>query len=153
MAPHDEHDHSHHGHDHDDAHTQDEVIRDPVCGMTVDPDAGKPSLQYRGRTFHFCSNGCRTKFEAAPENYLTAKDPVCGMTVDRATARHFTKHEGEKFYFCSAGCKAKFEADPLSYLDGNRPAPKPVPEDTLYTCPMHPEVISDHPGDLSLIHI
>ena len=147
MAPHDEHDHSHHGHDHHDTHTQDEVIRDPVCGMTVDPDAGKPSLQYRGRTFHFCSNGCRTKFEAAPENYLTAKDPVCGMTVDRATARHFTKHEGEKFYFCSAGCKAKFEADPLSYLDGNRPAPKPVPEGTLYTCPMHPEVISDHPGD------
>ncbi|MBB3426764.1 Cu+-exporting ATPase [Rhizobium sp. BK312] len=147
MAPHDEHDHSHHGHDHHDTHTQDEVIRDPVCGMTVDPDAGKPSLQYRGRTFHFCSNGCRTKFEAAPENYLTAKDPVCGMTVDRATARHFTKHEGEKFYFCSAGCKAKFEADSLSYLDGNRPAPKPVPEGTLYTCPMHPEVISDHPGD------
>jgi Cu+-exporting ATPase len=147
MAPHDEHDHSHHGHDHHDTHTQDEVIRDPVCGMTVDPDAGKPSLQYRGRTFHFCSNGCRTKFEAAPENYLTAKDPVCGMTVDRATARHFTKHEGEKFYFCSGGCKAKFEADPLSYLDGNRPAPKPVPEGTLYTCPMHPEVISDHPGD------
>ena len=147
MAPHDEHDHSHHGHDHHDTHTQDEVIRDPVCGMTVDPDAGKPSLQYRGRTFHFCSNGCRTKFEAAPENYLTAKDPVCGMTVDRATARHFTKHEGEKFYFCSAGCKAKFEADPLSYLDGNRPAPKPMPKGTLYTCPMHPEVISDHPGD------
>ncbi len=147
MAPHDEHDHSHHGHDHHDTHTQDEVIRDPVCGMTVDPDAGKPSLQYRGRTFHFCSNGCRTKFEAAPENYLTVKDPVCGMTVDRATARHFTKHEGEKFYFCSAGCKAKFEAAPSAYLDGNRPAPKPMPKGTLYTCPMHPEVISDHPGD------
>ncbi|MDK4706031.1 heavy metal translocating P-type ATPase [Rhizobium sp. CNPSo 4062] len=147
MAPHDEHDHSHHGHDHHNTHTQDEVIRDPVCGMTVDPDAGKPSLEYHGRTFHFCSNGCRTKFEAAPENYLTAKDPVCGMMVDRATARYFTKHEGEKFYFCSAGCKAKFEADPSAYLDGNKPTPKPMPKGTLYTCPMHPEVISDHPGD------
>ncbi|ENN84095.1 copper-transporting ATPase protein [Rhizobium freirei PRF 81] len=69
------------------------------------------------------------------------------MTVDRATARHFAKHEGEKFYFCSAGCKAKFEADPTAYLNGNRPAPKPVPKGTLYTCPMHPEVVSDHPGD------
>ncbi|AGB72877.1 MULTISPECIES: heavy metal translocating P-type ATPase [Rhizobium] len=147
MAPHDEHDHSHHGHDHHNTHTQDEVIRDPVCGMTVDPDAGKPSLEYHGRTFHFCSNGCRAKFEAAPENYFTAKDPVCGMTVDRATARHFTKHEGEKFYFCSAGCKAKFEADPSAYLDGSKPTPKPMPKGTLYTCPMHPEVISDHPGD------
>ncbi|MFK0164728.1 heavy metal translocating P-type ATPase [Rhizobium sp. NPDC090279] len=148
MTPHDEYDHGNHGHsrDHHDAHVQDVVIRDPVCGMTVDP-TGKPSLDYRGRAFHFCSNGCRAKFEAAPENYLTAKDPVCGMAVDRATARHFLKHEGEKFYFCSAGCQTKFEADPSAYLDGNKPAPKPVPKGTLYTCPMHPEVVSDHPGD------
>ncbi|AYG67778.1 MULTISPECIES: heavy metal translocating P-type ATPase [unclassified Rhizobium] len=148
MALHDEHDHSHHGHDHHhhDGQPQETVTRDPVCGMTVDP-AGKPSLHHQGRTFHFCCNGCRAKFEAAPENYLTAKDPTCGMTVDRATARHFLKHEGEKFYFCSAGCKAKFEADPSAYLSGNKPTPKPVPKGTLYTCPMHPEVVSDHPGD------
>ncbi|MGV1758714.1 heavy metal translocating P-type ATPase [Rhizobium sp. A22-96] len=150
MALHDEHDHSHHGHDHHhhhDGQPQEAVTRDPVCGMTVDPNASKPSLDYQGRTFHFCCNGCKTKFEAAPETYLTAKDPTCGMTVDRATARHFLKHEGEKFYFCSAGCKAKFEADPSAYLNGNRPAPKPVPKGTLYTCPMHPEVVSDHAGD------
>ncbi|NTH43426.1 heavy metal translocating P-type ATPase [Agrobacterium rhizogenes] len=147
MALHDEHDHSHHGHDHHHGEQQDTVIRDPVCGMTVDPKAGKPSLEYKGRTFHFCCDGCRKKFEAAPENYLTAKDSVCGMDVDRASARHFLKHEGEKFYFCSAGCKAKFEAEPAAYLDGNRPAPKPMLKGTLYTCPMHPEVVSDHPGD------
>ena len=147
MALHDEHDHSHHGHDHHHGEQQDAVVRDPVCGMTVDPEAGKPSLDYNGRTFHFCCDGCRRKFEAAPENYLTAKDPICGMDVDRASARHFLKHEDEKFYFCSAGCKTKFEADPTAYLDGNRPAPKPVPKGTLYTCPMHPEVVSDHPSD------
>ena len=99
MALHDEHDHSHHGHDHHHGEQQDMVIRDPVCGMTVDPKAGKPSLDYHGRTFHFCCDGCRKKFEATPENYLTAKDPVCGMDVDRASARHFLKHEGEKFLF------------------------------------------------------
>ncbi|WP_205927486.1 heavy metal translocating P-type ATPase [Rhizobium sp. P40RR-XXII] len=147
MALHDKNDHSHHGHDHHHDHSQEAVTPDPVCGMTVDPNAGKPSLDYQGRTFHFCCNGCRTKFEASPESYLTATDPTCGMTVDRATARHFLKHEGEKFYFCSAGCKAKFEAEPSAYLDGNKPTPKPVPKGTLYTCPMHPEVVSDHPGD------
>ncbi|MFT4183874.1 MAG: heavy metal translocating P-type ATPase [Rhizobium sp.] len=149
MALHDEHDHSHHGHNHHHHHgaEKDAVIRDPVCGMTVDPNAGKPSLDYQGRTFHFCCDGCRKKFEAAPESYLSAKDPVCGMNVDRAAARHFLRHEGEKFYFCSAGCKGKFEADPSTYLDGNRPAAKPMPKGTLYTCPMHPEVVSDHPGD------
>jgi len=141
-------DHHHPGHDHDSLGNGQagDVVRDPVCAMTVDPEAGKPSLTYEGHTYHFCSAGCRTKFEAAPQDYLTAKDPVCGMLVDRSTARHFLKHEGEKFYFCSPVCQAKFEAEPEAYRDGTRTA-KPMPKGTQYTCPMHPEVISDHPGD------
>ncbi|MBY4610812.1 heavy metal translocating P-type ATPase [Rhizobium sp. 9T] len=150
------HDHHHghahgdddHGHcSHDRAKVADAVIRDPVCGMTVDPEAGKPSLTHAGRIHHFCSESCRTKFAAAPQDYLTAKDPVCGMAVDRSTAKHFLKVKGEKFYFCSAACQMKFEADPTAYRDGNRPAAKPAPKGTLYTCPMHPEVVSDRPGD------
>ncbi|MBY3153372.1 heavy metal translocating P-type ATPase [Rhizobium laguerreae] len=149
------HDH-HHGHangdnhccsGHDQEKLAEAVIRDPVCGMTVAPRVGKPSLDYDGRTYHFCSEGCRTKFAAAPQDYLSAKDPVCGMTVDRSTAKHFLKVDGEKFYFCSAACQAKFEADPEAYRNGNRPAAQPAPKGTLYTCPMHPEVISDRPGD------
>ncbi|NNH28303.1 heavy metal translocating P-type ATPase, partial [Rhizobium sp. SEMIA 4085] len=123
------------------------VARDPVCGMTVDPHAGKPSLNYQGHTYHFCSDGCREKFEATPNDYLTAKDPVCGMSVERTTAQHFLKHDGDKFYFCSARCKAKFEADPEIYRQEKRQGPKPMPKGTQYTCPMHPEVVSDHPGD------
>jgi Cu+-exporting ATPase len=150
-----EHDH-HHSHAHGDNHCHcghdqekaaDAIVRDPNCGMTVDPQAGKPSLDHGGRTYHFCSEHCRTKFAAAPEDYLTAKDPVCGMSVDRSTARYFLKAEGEKFYFCSAACQAKFEADPAAYRDGQRPTTKPAPKGTLYTCPMHPEVVSDRPGD------
>ncbi|MGO8015752.1 heavy metal translocating P-type ATPase [Rhizobium leguminosarum] len=149
-----EHDH-HHSHADGDDHCHcghepkaaSAMTRDPVCGMTVDPQAGKPSLDHDGRTYHFCSQGCRTKFAAAPEDFLTAKDPVCGMTVDRSTAKHFLKHEGEKFYFCSAACQAKFEAEPAAYRDGSLPPAKPAPKGTLYTCPMHPEVVSDRPGD------
>ncbi|MEH7834325.1 heavy metal translocating P-type ATPase [Rhizobium laguerreae] len=138
-------DHCHCGHEQEQAASA--MIRDPVCGMTVDPRVGKPSLDYDGRTYHFCSEGCRTKFAAAPQDYLSAKDPVCGMTVDRSTAKHFLKVDGEKFYFCSAACQAKFEADPEAYRNGNRPAAQPAPKGTLYTCPMHPEVVSDRPGD------
>jgi Cu+-exporting ATPase len=123
----------------------DAVLRDPVCGMTVKPAAGKPTSEHGGRLYHFCSEGCRTKFQAAPEHYLTATDPVCGMGVDRATARHFVRHEGQGFYFCSGGCKAKFEAAPQTYL-GDRPAPMPAPKGTQYTCPMHPEIVRDKPG-------
>ncbi|PBB20946.1 heavy metal translocating P-type ATPase [Mesorhizobium sp. WSM4313] len=121
------------------------VLRDPVCGMTVDPAAGKPTAEHGGRTFHFCSERCRTKFQAEPEGYLTATDPVCGMSVDRASAKHFVRHEGQGFYFCSAGCKGKFEAEPAKYLAG-RPEPQPMPKGTQYTCPMHPEIIRDKPG-------
>ena len=81
-------------------------MRDPVCGMTVDPAAGKPSAEHGGRVFHFCSAGCHAKFVADPGSFLTAVDPVCGMNVDRASARHFHRHEGEKVYFCSAGGRA-----------------------------------------------
>jgi P-type Cu+ transporter len=122
-----------------------DVIRDPVCGMTVDPDAGKPTAEHQGRTFHFCSAGCRAKFVSDPESYLTATDPVCGMKVDRASARHFLRRDGDKHYFCSAGCKQKFETDPQRYLSAKAP-PAPMPKGTQWTCPMHPEIIRDKPG-------
>ena len=124
----------------------DTVTRDPVCGMHVDPGAGKPSVEHGGHLYHFCSQGCRDKFVAEPEAYLTATDPVCGMSVDRSTARYMAKHQGERFYFCSSRCKEKFEAEPEAFL-GDRPAPEPMPEGTQYTCPMHPEIVQDHPGD------
>ncbi len=43
---------------------------DPVCGMTVDPHAGKPTYDHHGHTYYFCSEGCRIKFAADPERYL-----------------------------------------------------------------------------------
>jgi Cu+-exporting ATPase len=122
------------------------ITRDPVCGMTVDPQAQKPSALHEGHSYHFCSSGCRTRFVADPDAYRSASDPVCGMRIDRATAAHIASHDGERFYFCCSGCQARFEADPGAYL-GARPAPKPMPEGTEYTCPMHPEVVQDHPGD------
>ena len=45
-------------------------IRDPVCGMIVDPAAGKPTQVHAGHTYHFCSERCRGKFAADPDGYL-----------------------------------------------------------------------------------
>jgi Cu+-exporting ATPase len=141
--------HSHSDHDQGRETTGGQVVRDPVCGMTVDPAAGKPTHEHDGRVFHFCNPGCRDKFAKAPGDYLTAEDPVCGMQVDRAAARHLAKHEGRRFYFCSAGCQSKFEAEPARYLAG-RPVPEAMPKGTQYTCPMHPEIVRDAPGDCPL---
>ena len=44
--------------------------RDPVCGMTVDRHAGKPTAVYGERTYFFCSERCKAKFEAEPERYV-----------------------------------------------------------------------------------
>lgn len=73
------------------------------------------------------------------------KDPICGMTVDKATALS-VEREGETFYFCSEHCRQTFLAPP----DTSTPAkisPGQAPGQTIYTCPMHPEIEQDHPGD------
>ena len=100
------HDHHHgHGHDHGHGHHghgNGEVIKDPVCGMTVDPNAGKPSFDFGGTVYHFCSSGCLTKFQSDPKHYISGAH--------------------------------------------KKPA-KNVPVGTKYTCPMHPEIVQDGPGD------
>jgi P-type Cu+ transporter len=84
------------------------------------------------------------------------KDPVCGMTVT-PQSQHVFEHEGKPVYFCSAGCKGKFAANPAKYRSAeptsNAPDSalasttfEPVAAGTTYTCPMHPEVLQDHPG-------
>jgi len=76
-----------------------QIAIDPVCGMKVNMRAGKPTAAYHGHTYYFCSEGCRTKFTADPERYLTEKEE-----------------------------------------------PEPLPQGTLYTCPMHPEIVQEGPG-------
>jgi P-type Cu+ transporter len=75
----------------------------------------------------------------------SVRDPVCGMTVDPATSRHRFDTSGETFLFCSAGCRTKFAADPQKYLDNDKPKAA-VPEGTIYTCPMHPQIRQVGPG-------
>ena len=75
-----------------------------------------------------------------------ALDPVCGMSVDPHTAKHRHEHKGVVYYFCSAGCRTKFIADPDRYLSPDARAADPVPEGTIYTCPMHPQIRQVGPG-------
>ena len=53
-----------------------EGVRDPVCGMAVDPHKTQHRAEYAGHPYYFCSANCRTKFVADPARYLgTAKGP------------------------------------------------------------------------------
>ncbi len=71
---------------------------------------------------------------------VKAIDPVCGMTVDPHTSKHRAEHERHTYHFCSAGCRSKFIADPARYLTPKIADREPVPQGTIYTCPMHPEI-------------
>jgi Cu+-exporting ATPase len=79
-------------------------------------------------------------------DHAQAIDPVCGMTVDPAKSPHAFMHRGTDYHFCSGGCRTKFAADPARYLDKTNQKDEPVPEGTIFTCPMHPEVRQEGPG-------
>ena len=72
------------------------------------------------------------------------KDPVCGMTLKPDSPRRL-EHRGATYGFCSDRCLEKFRANPDAYVAA---APKPVEAaaGTLYTCPMHPEIVRNGPG-------
>src|SRR5690348_18301190 len=65
-------DHHHHQHEPAGDRGAPASALDPVCGMTVDP-ATALSAEVGGKTYYFCSEGCRTKFVADPKRYLEAK--------------------------------------------------------------------------------
>lgn len=114
--------------------------------------------------------GCASKATAAPETPVKKSgccgggdahdhqhhaagragvvDPVCGMTVDPATSKHRFDYRDVTHHFCSAGCQTKFAAAPEQYLDKANAAPQhaDVPEGTVYTCPMHPQIRQIGPG-------
>jgi Cu+-exporting ATPase len=89
-------------------------------------------------------------------------DPVCGMQVDAATTNFTLAHEGRTYAFCCDGCLNSFKADPARYsaakpaacCGGHAHAHAHAPTvfagsiaGATYTCPMHPEVVKDGPGD------
>jgi P-type Cu+ transporter len=87
--------------------------------------------------------------DAGCDHYDVARilDPVCGMTVDPATAKHRFVYKGQDYFFCSGRCRERFEAEPDKFLQPKSATPaEDVPEGTIYTCPMHPEVKQVGPG-------
>jgi YHS domain-containing protein len=45
------------------------MVKDPVCGMEVDPKKATEKSDYQGKSYFFCSAGCKKAFDNEPEKY------------------------------------------------------------------------------------
>ncbi len=111
--------------------------KDPICGMTVDPDTAI-STEHAGQIFYFCCNGCRNKFLSDPAAYATGKKPAP------------VQDQGPGLYICPMCPEVESDhpaACPKCGMALERSGPPLLQTKTQYTCPMHPEVVRDEPGD------
>jgi len=67
------------------------TVKDPVCGMEIEPDQAVASHVYEGRTYHFCSEACEKAFVEKPEFYVkpeSARSATTGVDVKSAEPVH-----------------------------------------------------------------
>jgi len=83
---------------------------------------------------------------SAPSPVVFETDPVCKMRVLPETAAARYDHNGKTYYFCAVRCMERFKANPAAFLEPQSATVQQLPSDTIYTCPMHPEVRQKGPG-------
>ena len=45
---------------------------DPICNMKVDPATAAGTSEFEGKSYSFCSAGCKKKFDANPSQYIAS---------------------------------------------------------------------------------
>jgi Cu+-exporting ATPase len=119
---------------------------DPVCGMRVDPSKARATAEHEGRTYYFCCDGCRQKFEADPERYLSEQGDD-GASEHEAAGR---SGDAQATYTCPMHPEVEQQGRgdcPKHGMALEPKSPTAGAKKTQYTCPMHPEVVQDEPGD------
>ena len=108
------------------------TARDPVCGMTVDPDNAAGSFEYEGRTYYFCSSHCLHRFSGNPQEFLkqSAQPPTHSVHLSRVKP-----------------VQGVDLSSPSSSVPSISSVPATATERVTYTCPMHPEIVRDKPGN------
>src|SRR5207237_2895423 len=129
--------------------------KDPVCGMTVDPQNAAGVYEYKGQTYFFCSVGCREKFKADPERFLN-HGPATPIGIQRGpkqqpVATEIVSEPRAVATGSSNPANIGLRQDPVaSTTPSGLPAWGPRSargSDTVtYTCPIHPEIVHDGPG-------
>ncbi|MEZ4341362.1 MAG: HAD-IC family P-type ATPase [Nitrospirales bacterium] len=117
-----------------------EQVKDPVCGMMVNPLNAAGQFEHAGTMYYFCNPRCQEKFSHDPEGYLTGKHR---QTMDTEPAK-----PGATYIcpMCPGVESPKPAACPKCGMALEPEAPTEPATRTEYVCPMHPEVVQDRPG-------
>ncbi len=118
------------------------LVRDPVCGMEIDPGAAAGTIDHDGQTYFFCHRNCLEKFRANPLNFL-AQTPHPHQPGSAREATYTCPMHPEVRNRTAGACpKCGMALEPVTAM---APAVK-----TEYVCPMHPEIVRSEPGSCPL---
>ena len=121
------------------------ALIDPVCGMKVS-DGTAHVAEFEGQKYSFCSAGCRSKFLADPAKYIGAGKPA---TSARASGCCAHKAQGGPSSSNTPPHEHELHSNhhtPNAAPSSAKSQPATVPEGTIYTCPMHPQIRQIGPG-------
>lgn len=110
------------------------TVVDPVCGVRVDPGTAAGSLDHAGTTHFFCSTHCLERFRSEPEQFSGGRVAVASHACCGKVSSTPAKHDAHDV--TAASVSHARNADAASLVAAER-----------YTCPMHPEIVQDGPGD------
>src|SRR5260370_11512843 len=111
--------------------------------MKVKPENTAAAVEHAGRTWYFCAQGCKAKFEADPGKYDgSGPAPLISIAAapkTTASAQYTCPMHPEVLSPKPGACpKCGMALDPTQ--------PTPPPEHIEYTCPMHPQIVRDGPA-------
>ncbi len=131
-------------------------VRDPVCGMMIDPARAAAKFEYQGQTYYFCNPGCLKKFQAQPDMYLSTVPTPSGMKLDvlQPTQRsevgiRKSEQASGDIYTCPMHPEVRQQGPGSCPKCGMALEPEvvaPPVTKTEWTCPMHPQIVRDGPG-------
>jgi len=59
------------------------TVKDPVCGMEIDPTEAAATSDYEGTIYYFCAVGCKEQFDANPAKFLgTAEEATTAAPAE-----------------------------------------------------------------------
>ncbi len=119
-------------------------VKDPVCGMWLEPATAAGKWEYAGETYYFYNPRCLATFKVSPEDYLGEREQAAAAEACPA---------------CAPIQSARYVCPMCEVVEAEAPGPCPkcgmalepaLPEVVMgqveYTCPMHPEIVQPEPG-------